>query len=363
MASVLLYPMAYGLELFLASALSTQIAVSIATVLVSTAAVIYCQRTVALWWSLTSTTTQTRTNIIRPHAVVDVTEVRYEPETDPPRDRGGGQSAPSPDLPIEETEKETIKEDLISATTTPISTVAATRRKLSDDSEGSTEGSLNGEEGSETRRRKSSSGSNKEGQPEQSWLNKQPAYMHRSHWVAKPAQPRNNPLLYKPSLLRRASADNNGQQQTHHRVVDFATTTEITRKRVEEDDIQDGGERGREKPRKPTLDRRSSFPSSLPSSSATSLLQSPKMQASSSLVTTLLTSSSTSSPTSTPSCSVATRQSSSSSDDHGSDSAEGKFSFSHSLLSYSLQIKSCFAIHVQLELPSTVISLSLDYFE
>lgn len=363
MASVLLYPMAYGLELFLASALSTQIAVSIATVLVSTAAVIYCQRTVALWWSLTSTTTQTRTNIIRPHAVVDVTEVRYEPETDPPRDRGGGQSAPSPDLPIEETEKETIKEDLISAATTPISTVAATRRKLSDDSEGSTEGSLNGEEGSETRRRKSSSGSSKEGQPEQSWLNKQPAYMHRSHWVAKPAQPRNNPLLYKPSLLRRASADNNGQQHTHHRVVDFATTTEITRKRVEEDDIQDGGERGREKPRKPTLDRRSSFPSSLPSSSATSLLQSPKMQASSSLVTTLLTSSSTSSPTSTPSCSVATRQSSSSSDDHGSDSAEGKFSFSYSLLSYSLQIKSCFAIHVQLELPSTVISLSLAYFE
>lgn len=186
--------------------------------------------------------------------------------------------------------------------------------------------------------------------------------MHRSHWVAKPAQPRNNPLLYKPSLLRRASADNNGQQHTHHRVVDFATTTEITRKRVEEDDIQDGGERGREKPRKPTLDRRSSFPSSLPSSSATSLLQSPKMQASSSLVTTLLTSSSTSSPTSTPSCSVATRQSSSSSDDHGSDSAEGKFSYSHYLLSYTLQIKSCFAIHVPLELPSTI-SLSLAYFE
>nr|XP_054759396.1 mucin-5AC-like [Lytechinus pictus] len=322
MASVLLYPIAYGLELFLASALSTQIAVSLAAVLVSTAAVIYCQRTVALWWSLTSTTTQTRTNIIRPHAVVNVTEELYDPETDPPRDRGGGQLAPSQDLPIKEKEKETIKEDLISAATTPIFTVAATRRKLSDDSEGSTEGSLNGEEGSETRRRrKSSSGSNKEGQPEQSWLNRQPAYMHRSHWVAKPAQPRNNPLLYKPSLLRRASADNNGHH--HPRVVDFATTAEITRRRVDEDDIHDGGERGREKPRKPTLDRRSSFPSSLPSSSATSLLQSPRMQASSSLVTTLMTSSSTSSPTSTPSCSVATRQSSSSSDDHGSDTAEG----------------------------------------
>ncbi|XP_071502994.1 uncharacterized protein [Diadema antillarum] len=306
MASVLLYPIVYGLEVFLASALSTQIAVSLAAVLVSTAAVIYCQRTVALWWSLRSTTTQTRTRFIRPHAVVEVTEVRHEQTSDRPRDRGGGETAENSESGTEE--KTTIQEKAVTPTSAKTTTTAAaTRHKLSDDSEGSTEGSTNGED-SEHRRRKSSSGS-KEGQPEQSWLTRQPAYMHRSHWVAKPAQPRNNPLIFKPSLLRRASADNNGHHQ--HRASEFARDTDKKR----DDDNHEASERGGETPSKPNLDRRSSFPSSLPSATFSS--QPPRTQTSSSMVTTSLTSSSTSSAKATPSCSVPTLQSTFSADDHG----------------------------------------------
>ena len=319
MASVLLYPIAYGLELFLASALSTQIAVSLAAVLVSTAAVIYCQRTVNLWWSLKSTTTHTRTKVIRPHAVVEVTEVRNEQTTDRPPDRGGGQpdTKPSPT----DIDKPPIKQGSTVTSTTPITTTAATRPKLSDDSEGSTEGSISGEPDTVPRKRKTSTG--KDGQPEQSWLSRQPAYMHRSHWVAKPAQPRNNPLLYKP-LVRRASADNNGHH--HQRAAEFGHDADTSRKR--DDDSHGGGERGKEKPSKPSLDRRSSFPSSLPSGSYSQALRVP---ASSALVSTPLTSSSTSSPAATPSCLVASQHPSSSADELGAARPEGE-SLRHSLL-------------------------------
>uniref|UniRef100_UPI0039807598 hypothetical protein n=1 Tax=Salmonella sp. s55962 TaxID=3159685 RepID=UPI0039807598 len=52
--SFLFSPFFYGVEFFLASTLTTQVALSVATIVVSTATIFYCQRALYQWYEDTA---------------------------------------------------------------------------------------------------------------------------------------------------------------------------------------------------------------------------------------------------------------------------------------------------------------------
>lgn len=170
--SFLFSPFFYGVEFFFASTLTTQIALSFATIAVSTVTFFLCQRVFYQWYE------DSTEFIIRIKNKVGLGErhVAFTAKTishgDQDRNEGGDSllegDALSHPLPCDD--------------------------------------DLNSEEGKTTTvSEEKSTGKDKPSVPMDSWLQKQTVAMHRSHWVAKPGRIAPTPFI---GMGRRGSADN-----------------------------------------------------------------------------------------------------------------------------------------------------------
>lgn len=176
--SFLFSPFLYGLEFFLASTLTTQVALSVATIVVSTATIFYCQRAFYQWYE------DTAEFIVRIRNKVGLNDrhvifTAKSQKTVDGNDEGLEQDS---DPPLEENNEDGDQQSV---------TTAGYKIRLGSDDL--------------TSAKDKSSTKEKPVLPMDSWLQKQTVAMHRSHWVAKPGRIAPTSFI---GFGRRGSADN-----------------------------------------------------------------------------------------------------------------------------------------------------------
>lgn len=216
--SFLFSPFFYGVEFFLASTLTTQIALSFATIAVSTVTIFLCQRVFYQWYEDSTEfiiRIKNKVGLGERHVAFTAKTIRHDDQ-----DRTEGDDSPL----------ETLSQPL----------------PYDDD--------VNSEEGKNTTvSAEKSTGKDKPSVPMDSWLQKQTVAMHRSHWVAKPGRIAPTTFI---GIGRRGSADNSSTLYSGKGPPWAPGSEGISEQRM-----------------KLTLDRRQSSPSSL-SSPRTKITQS-----------------------------------------------------------------------------------------